>query len=612
MMTHLCFNFPWSIKHLHIKPMIVTMNQHVQASETLCRIFSKRMRSPIRRQESSKRLLRRRQMFWMIHWTLIGCRTMSLLIQIFTLILTKKILLSSTPSSDKQISADNENIPVTITEENLENIHTENLETQDTAEFSEENNQIDNAGKQIEINEIEDNKDNIDLNLEKALKNTDNTQFSLDDLLVTPKSDARLATPPLQPGTSGFSTPTIPNIIYDITVDVTPFEENSNSPQAEHGIENVEGSESGILDDFFNKDTGEYIGDITKNQEKEIFEDFQAQDTVPLENSDKSKYDLSNLSCLLCTKKYNTLKALKIHFAKLHKFKILGSRKIVTDVICDHCGKTYRQLNSLKEHIKVKHYNENTKLFEKIKSKDSYNYKCKLCSLAYISRRTLSKHMTTHTGKRVLNTGNKKFVCDVCSFACSNVSNLKTHIRRRHTKEYLHHCSECGRGFYRKTELDTHMRSHNGDRPYLCIYCAKSFSRCDSLNTHMKQHTNERRFVCTFCESSFVSASYLNWHLKSSKTCRRLRLGEYFIDGAGENYLKWTVSVPDYNQRKHGKQLTPVAEDIEMTDLLDMDREGPLDCDSADLPDIAEDGTVNRAVNVASEGLPTDIDSLEI
>ena len=46
--------------------------------------------------------------------------------------------------------------------------------------------------------------------------------------------------------------------------------------------------------------------------------------------------------------------------------------------------------------------------------------------------------------------------------------------------------------FHRKADLDIHLRSHTGDRPYLCQFCRKAFTTCSNLRRHQKkQHARE-------------------------------------------------------------------------------------------------------------------------
>ncbi|RKP36390.1 hypothetical protein BJ085DRAFT_9721, partial [Dimargaris cristalligena] len=48
-----------------------------------------------------------------------------------------------------------------------------------------------------------------------------------------------------------------------------------------------------------------------------------------------------------------------------------------------------------------------------------------------------------------------------------------------------HICNICKSSFLKPSMLDTHMRSHTGDRPYPCGYYELSFKVHHVLNRHM-------------------------------------------------------------------------------------------------------------------------------
>ncbi|KAL7648206.1 UNVERIFIED_CONTAM: hypothetical protein RMT77_000109 [Armadillidium vulgare] len=77
--------------------------------------------------------------------------------------------------------------------------------------------------------------------------------------------------------------------------------------------------------------------------------------------------------------------------------------------------------------------------------------------------------------------------CSYCPYRTVYGTNLKRHIRFKHTKEKPFQCSVCCKRFSTKTELNIHIRIHTGEKPYQCDKCNRRFSQKITLKNHQRR-----------------------------------------------------------------------------------------------------------------------------
>ncbi|XP_018363936.1 PREDICTED: regulatory protein ADR1 isoform X2 [Trachymyrmex cornetzi] len=106
----------------------------------------------------------------------------------------------------------------------------------------------------------------------------------------------------------------------------------------------------------------------------------------------------------------------------------------------------------------------------------------------------------------------KTFKCLQCNSTFDRASQLDYHHRSLHLGEKSQICQICGKGFFRKADLRTHLNIHLGTNFYICEICGRKFSHISNLIRHCRMHTGIKPYSCSICDNNFTQMSSLARH----------------------------------------------------------------------------------------------------
>ena len=149
---------------------------------------------------------------------------------------------------------------------------------------------------------------------------------------------------------------------------------------------------------------------------------------------------------------------------------------------------------------------------KKIDNMFDREYKCKDCGKIFRQLSNLDTHMRIHNGER-------PFKCEICEKGFTQKAHKEKHILI-HTGEKPYECvwPGCGKKFSSSSNLKTHEKIHEGKKDFVCEICTLAFSQAVHLKQHIGIHNNERPFVCQPCGKEYISDSALKTH-KKKKNC---------------------------------------------------------------------------------------------
>ncbi|CAG9808382.1 unnamed protein product [Chironomus riparius] len=161
--------------------------------------------------------------------------------------------------------------------------------------------------------------------------------------------------------------------------------------------------------------------------------------------------------------------------------------------------KGFKSVSLFIHHLRNKH----SELFPNL------SFNCTFCQREFPTIYDKLNHMK--------NCDRKNLQCDHCGKRFWKKGDLLTHLKYV-TGEVQFKCSVCTKKCISASDLSIHLRSHSKIKPYKCSLCTKSFRTLAARAAHVDAHNANLMFSCEICKKSFKQRQLYRRHMKAHES----------------------------------------------------------------------------------------------
>ncbi|XP_050302418.1 zinc finger imprinted 3-like [Anthonomus grandis grandis] len=250
---------------------------------------------------------------------------------------------------------------------------------------------------------------------------------------------------------------------------------------------------SAIKEEATDDDTCENLSDTGDESDDSCKPLQKVKKKSEYEPQKKRKRKKLEFICEVCNKVYNSSIKLVSHCISDHKMKKLDVRPFG----CDRCPSRFCNSSNLLQHVKY---------HDAVRSN-----MCTFCGKGFITKTDLTTHEKVHLNKR-------EYRCDECGKCFNTHKDVRSHKLVVHTDQttWKYRCDICEKPFPIKSNYDSHMRRHTGERKFECHLCQRKFIDKCVMQRHMRTHSNVREYKCSHCDKEYKDPGVLKVHMAKS------------------------------------------------------------------------------------------------